>query len=199
VEVHVYKSVPRVGGLVSKTADQEIYERIIPKKQEVIQSAEEALKKVAIDYFLFRNMYRKKLLTPNPQPKLDRSNSLITLDEDTSISKPKAIKRKANTCPKKRRVDKETGLCPPGHVLKMNPHGDECCYKVRATKEGATKKKAAEPAVVLDPTQKYTTKGCPKARRPVDGKCETGFRLKLNKQGSPCCFKIPVRKPKTTQ
>lgn len=203
VVVHIYKSVPRPDGLVTETADQKIYDSIIPKKQEIIHAAEEALKKVAIDYFLFRNMYRKQALpAPTPKPTLDRSNSLITLDENAAIRKPKAKKRKANTCPKKRRPDKDTGLCPPEHTLKKNPHGDECCYKVKPPKkEGAKKttKKAKEPELVLDPNQKYPTTGCPKARRPVDGKCETGFRLKLNKQGSPCCFKIPVRKPKTTQ
>jgi hypothetical protein len=205
VEVHVYKSVPRPGGEVTVTADQEIYDRIIPAKEKNIKAAEAALKKVAIDYFLFRNMYREqKAPTPKPKPfGLERSNSMISIDEDITLKPPRKIKRKTNTCPKKRRPDKETGLCPPEHILKTNLHGDECCYRERKTKDGKpTKpKKVAEPEFVMDPTQKYTVKGCAKDRRPVDGKCATGFRLKLNKQGSPCCFKIRTAKPKakTTQ
>ena len=194
VVVNIYKSVPRKEGLVQQTADQQIYDRIIPSKQELIVAAEAALKKVAIDYFLFRNMYQKtkkpapKLPTPG---KLQRSDSLISIDDNAFIKKPPKIKRKANTCPKARRPDAETGMCKPEHVLKVNNHGDTCCYKVRGDKLKATKKK--ETPLDINNLPKSTV-GCAKARRPVNGKCEEGFKLKLNKKGSPCCFKIRVSK-----
>lgn len=200
VVVNIYKSVPRPGGLVEKTADKEIYDVIIPRKQELIQAAEAALKKVAIDYYLFRNMYQKK---EKPAPKLPtpgklvRSNSLISIDDDAPIRKPPKIKRKVNTCPKPRRPDPETNMCPPEHTKKVNNHGDECCYKVRKSTKPKVTKKPKSPTI--DPTNLPTgTKGCPKTRRPVNGTCSEGFRLKINKQGSACCFKIPVRKPKSS-
>lgn len=198
VMVHIYKSVRVQGGLVPQTADSKIYDEIIPKKQELIEAAEDALKKVAIDYYLFRNMYQDKqrpapkLPTPG---KLERSNSLISIDDNAFIRKPPKIKRKSSTCPKPRRPDPETDMCPPEHIKKINDHGDQCCYKLRKSTMKKTKQTQPELDVSNLPTG---TKGCPKPRRPVDGKCLEGFRLKLNKKGSACCFKIPVRKPKST-
>ena len=194
VVVNIYKSVPRPGGLVAMTADQEVYDRIIPKKQELIQAAESALKKVAIDYFLFRNLYHQKnrpapkLPTPG---KLERSNSLISIDDNAFIKKPPKMKKKVNTCPKPRRPDAETGLCPPEHVLKVNNHGDECCYKARGEK--AKVKKDPTPALNVQNLPSSTV-GCAKDRRPVNGKCPEGFKLKLNKKGSLCCFKVRGKK-----
>lgn len=75
-----------------------------------------------------------------------------------------------STCPKARRPDNNTELCPPGTTKRDNPHGFPCCYKVKATTVAST---------------------CPKSRQPVNGECPPGFTLKLNKHGDQCCYKTP--------
>lgn len=115
-----------------KTCDELIYEDVIPKKRSFVHAGQEALKKVAMDYYLFRNMYGKRH-KPNPiSPILGSPLS----DSETSPwmqqlqwGKNQQVKNTVK-CPKYRRPDSENN-CPPGYYLKMNRQNEPCCYKER--------------------------------------------------------------------
>ena len=127
VTVHLYKAIPRANGGMRVTADQQIYEFIIPRKKEAIDAAEQALQKVSIDYYLFRAMYRDKL-SPIPKDRIEKS----PLNLDKAFDKPVYAKKKPSvksSCPKKRRPDPLTEECPPGLKARENKHGVMCCYK----------------------------------------------------------------------
>lgn len=178
VVVDIYKSMPRKGGDVQETCDQVIYDEIIQRKKKLIRSGEAALKKVAIDHYLFRNMYSvvkpKTPSTPGNSAKSD-----IGLDEEENVFLgAKHAQKKRNTCPKARRPTKD-GDCPEGQVLRKNNQGYDCCYK---TKGKSKIKKDNE------------TSTCQKNRKPVDGKCAEGFKIKVNKKGEPCCYKVYKKK-----
>jgi len=177
VNVHIYKitKMPR-GGTVSETCDEYIYDTVIPKKQELIAAAETAMKKVAIDHYLFRNMYAA---ARHQSPQKASQASPISIENDVQIrKKQKAAKVKTSTCPKPRQPNDE-GMCAPGYVLQKNKEGDDCCYK--ASKANVNAGETAKPAAATK---------CPKDRLPVDGKCPEGFKLKKNKTGVDCCYKV---------
>ena len=177
VMVNIYKLMPRPDGLVKRTCDQTIYEEIIERKKRLISAGERALKKVAIDHYLFRNMYADK---KHNTPKSADSHIDLGPDGDIYLFK-KNNDRKRNTCPKKRRPDKVSGVCPSGMIKKQNKQGDDCCYVER---KGRPTKTPSDPALSK----------CAKPRRPVDGACPEGFYLKDNKHGVPCCFKKRAKK-----
>ncbi len=177
VVVNIYKSKAIPRGLVERTCDDIIYDDIIPKKTKLVKAAESALKKVAIDHYLFRNMYSvAKLKTP--QSPSDSAKSVIELDRHENIPLNKKTKKSktTNTCPKKRRPDEE-GMCPDDHYKKKNKQGFECCYKVGKKKSVKTSNATG------------VKSSCPKNRIPVDGTCNEGFYLKKNKKGEDCCYK----------
>jgi len=58
VSIHVYKIIDSKSK--QPTADMKIYDILIPQKYEFVKMAENALKKVAIDYYLFVNLYSDK-------------------------------------------------------------------------------------------------------------------------------------------
>jgi len=58
VSIHVYKIID--SSSKEPTADMKIYDLLIPKKYEFVKKAENALKKVAIDYYLFVNLYSEQ-------------------------------------------------------------------------------------------------------------------------------------------
>jgi len=175
VDVHTYKLVPSKVSEYSITADQFLYDKVIPHKLEMVQFAEEALRKVSIDYFLFRKLYEGNH-APSPPPRNFR-NSPISLNQDVHIQGFRGVAQQ-NSCPKPRRPD-ANGNCPPNMTLQRNNKGDPCCYKDR--------KKAARGAAT-------EWKGCPKQRRPEDGKCADGYAVKENKHGVQCCFKQRAKK-----
>lgn len=182
VIVHIYKSVPRKENpIVKVTCDQEIYDSIIPRKEQVIKAAEKALKKVAIDHFLFRKMYMNAQSPISPIGEDRNRPSVIDIpeDEDAPLRKnPK--KQKGKTCPKKRRPNPqaENGKCPSDFpTVRKNTHGDWCCFKKDSKKKETNQEKGK-------------TSTCPTARRPDnDGNCQDGFVMRLNSHGDPCCYK----------
>jgi hypothetical protein len=162
VTVDIYKSMPRHNGLVGQTCDQMIYDVILERKKSTIRIGENALKKVAIDHYLFRDMYEdKKHKSPKYAPESD-----ISVQANIGLNY-KRINRKANTCPKPRRPD-ENGECPENMFKATNSHGDDCCYKTKR-----------QPAIST----------CPKSRQPIDNKCKDGYYIKENKANEPCCYK----------
>lgn len=188
VTVNIYKSVPRPKGLVSQTCDQVIYDIIIEKKKKLVQAGERALKKVAIDHYLFRNMYKtKKQATPKSMSGSVPSPIQLHKRDDVQLAIPK-IQKVKNTCPKKRRPDPETNICPMEMHVKKNNQGYDCCYK---DKKKAKISKATKPKE-LKQLKKKTM--CPKNRLPIDGKCSEGYILKNNKSGVPCCYKSATTK-----
>lgn len=125
VAIHLYKSVPRSKSTINMTADQKIYDVIIPQKMDEVSVAEKALKVVAIDYYLFRNMYEEKMRS---SPKTLSHISEIELSEEVELRKKGSKKPVGqSTCPPRRRPD-EAGECIEGHVPKLNKHGVLCCY-----------------------------------------------------------------------
>jgi hypothetical protein len=58
VSIHVYKIIDSASK--EPTADMKIYDTLIPQKYEFVKKAENALKKVAIDYYLFVNLYSEQ-------------------------------------------------------------------------------------------------------------------------------------------
>lgn len=186
VIVDIYKLIPRPKGLVDETCDQKIYDDIIIRKQKLIKAGESALRKVAIDHYLFRNLYvGKKLSTPKS---IDSAKSNIGLLERENIFlKNKQInKKKASTCPPKRRPDEE-GQCDSGYYKKFNNHGDECCYKNKKSKTVKNTKIITniDTGKIKKPTK------CPEDRLPdASGNCKEGFKIKINKSGVKCCYKI---------
>lgn len=133
VVIHVYKLMPREDGLVQLTGDQMIYETIIPRKEKMIASAERSLKKVSLDFYLFRNMHSEEEKTQaNVNAMLgtnSNNESVISVDPDDNLKLlRKGAKKAKNTCPKPRRPD-DAGNCPLGQVKAKNNHGDDCCYK----------------------------------------------------------------------
>lgn len=190
VIVDIYKLVPR-DGLVEETCDQKIYDDIIPKKHKKIKAAESALRKVAIDHYLFRNLYvGKKLDSPKSSSDSAKSNIGLLEREDISLKKKYFQKNKASTCPKARRPNEE-GHCNEGYYKKPNSHGDECCYKSKKNKKSSK--------VNDNETLKKSEVICPKENEPnwmkkVGEECKEGFKFKKNKSGVPCCFKIYKKK-----
>lgn len=188
VNVHCYKSVARPGGSVDKTADMEIYDEIIPDKQKNVQAAERALKKVAIDYLLFRNMYVEQQL-PSPSQQVPTPSPVsVHEDDDVKVNKGHTGRaKKKNTCPRPRRPARD-GTCPSGMVAKENKHGHQCCYKVtnrheQQRPEGST-------------TQPRNSRRgvCPKPRRPTTDAsgilmCPAGYEVRTNQYGNSCCYK----------
>jgi hypothetical protein len=127
VEVHQYKSVWSPKSSEDKTCDQIIYDEIIPRKYKFVKIAEEALKKVAIDHYLFRNLYREDI-KPSPTKAVNGALSAISIP-DMEIRR-KVVGdgvRQRNTCPKARRPD-AMGACPEGKYKKQNKNGNVCCY-----------------------------------------------------------------------
>lgn len=126
VNIHIYNLVPIPNGIVPITADQ-IIANIMIRKQEAIEIGENALKKVAIDYHLFKKMYSDKEYNSSPtNPGSAESN--ISFDKDGFVVNKKQKNANRNSCPSKRRPDAE-GNCKPDHYVKLNPQGHECCYK----------------------------------------------------------------------
>lgn len=182
VIVHLYKIVPRKGGLVQMTCDEFIYEELIPRKEKLVKAAEKALQKVAIDHYLFRRMTEDD---PEPTPESVDGPSPLILGEDAEIGVRRGV-RDGNTCPKKRRpaldFKGENPKCGEDMEARKNPAGFYCCYKQKRKTE--KNKQPSKPK-------------CPPSRVPYDdGTCDEGFYLKENKHGIPCCFKKRVVKKK---
>jgi hypothetical protein len=157
VVVHYYKSIPmhdQDERLVDETADQLIYDTIIPRKKKSVQAAEAVLKTVSIDYHLFKRMH-ENARAPSPKTPVSSPSPVDVPTDDIRVLGPKSnkTKEKKTTCPKPRRPDSD-GKCRDGFVMKLNKHKDECCYKVRVTKEKA----AVKPNVKQNVKPKKTAK-----------------------------------------
>jgi hypothetical protein len=133
VMVHLYKSIPHSTSTFSNTCDQKIYDIIIPEKKKQIDIAEKALKRVAIDNFLFRNMYEDKVHESPDQLEDGQISPLNISDDDFNLKrhKVKGVAKQGN-CPKVRWPD-DAGNCPTGMYMKENKHGILCCYKKTKT------------------------------------------------------------------
>lgn len=161
----------------NETADEKIYNIVLPKKKLRIEAGEAALKKVAFDYYLFRKLYRDSSEPLSPMmPRSADKNALSPLNiRDLDVHKAKKGKGVATSCPAQRRPDPDTNKCPRANmIVKKNKKGEPCCY---VAKRDNVKKKLT----------------CPKARRPSKGKngellCPEGKQLRNNKHGEPCCY-----------
>lgn len=174
VIIDIYQLIPRLKGELIETPDQKIY-NIIEKKKESVIKGENALKKVSIDYHLFKKIYST---LPTSSPLSSKSNSQksnISIENNMTMkNRQKKIIEKTN-CPKPRRPIK--GLCSDGYNKKINNNGYECCYKNKKIKIEKEKEKENK------------DKKCQKNKTPIDGKCQDGYHIKLNKHNINCCYK----------
>jgi hypothetical protein len=163
VNIHYYKLVHNPNGLVEATADEIIYDKIIPEKHKFVALGEKYLKKVAIDYHLFKNMYKSPRST---SPKSGNS-SISYSDEDTVVS---LRHQKEKQCPK----DKTpiNGICKEGYEIKRNKSGIPCCYKKNIS---ASK-----------------TLGCAIDTIQIHGKCPNGHAAKTKKDSVQCCKSMQI-------
>jgi hypothetical protein len=114
VHVHLYKAMPS-GGKVVKTCDQIIYDSILPSKQREIRIGEHALRSIALDKPLFKDLYDEK------DDLVDQYNVPLTAED--------VFKFKASSCPRKRRPNPFTEECPvKTPFMRLNPKKDICCY-----------------------------------------------------------------------
>lgn len=125
VDIHTYNLIPRENGMVKRTSDQ-IIASIMEKKHKQVSIAENALKKVAIDYHLFKKMYSEKTYSRSPRNP-GSAKSEISVEKDDVIAKMKE-KKPANSCPSKRRPN-QLGQCKENQYKKRNLQGHMCCYK----------------------------------------------------------------------
>ncbi len=173
VVVNIYKSVNN-----GNSCDEIIYDKIIEAKKELIKKGELALKKVAIDHYLFRNIYQDTPDNKTPEGYSGTFSDIDLNDEDNVVIHQNKKLKVRTTCPKKRRPDIITGLCRnPDEIVRLNPQKFPCCYKKKKAKK--TKN-----------TNDVETTCMPKSRRPINGKCKEGFENRVNKHGDDCCFKI---------
>ena len=126
VVIHNYISVPLdpENGLITETCDEKIYNKIIPLKDKIIKDIKKLLHKYSIDYYL----YNSKII--DSKSKSSTSSYNINLSElfSKKIKKGKQKEKKIkNRCPFMRRPI--NGICANGTILRLNIHGNECCYK----------------------------------------------------------------------
>jgi hypothetical protein len=136
VVIHYYKTIPmKTNGKVLLTADQRIYDNIIPRKKKMVELGEKALQKTAIDYYLFRKLYRNpNTLSPIPARKKGVP-SPITLDQNVRLSEKSSSNSKSERKPKcGRALVPKDGDCPEGYHMRFNNRGDACCYKTKQRK-----------------------------------------------------------------
>lgn len=67
VKVHLYKCMADPKDLDETYADNYIYEKLMPLKMAKVAAGERALKRIAIDHYLFRDLYAKNKPKPNPK------------------------------------------------------------------------------------------------------------------------------------
>ena len=130
VIIHNYISVPldREKGEIRETCDEKIYNKIIPAKDKIIKDIKKVLHKLSIDYYLYNS---------NISDMTSKSKSSSSLDINLSELFKKKIKKGnqkdknkptiKNKCPFMRRPI--NGKCSNGRILRLNVHGNECCYK----------------------------------------------------------------------
>lgn len=175
VKIHNYISLPRKNSnLILETCDQRIYQTIIPNKIKIITKINNLLRKVAIDYYLY------KKLSKSPSYKSSSSlNNLISNEDDDLYLLRRKVRTanidKSNTCPKQRRP--VNNKCNDGYEMRLNKLKFNCCYKLRKN--------------VKETSDNNNTKGiCPKPRIPVNGICPLdGYEIRINKYGKECCYK----------
>ena len=168
INIHIYKLIPSTNKkkLITETVDQKLYDIILPKKYEYVDILLTKLKKIAIDYHLF-----KKINNQNTKSPKSRSNSIIEDDDKNNVKKKKKSIKEITCMPKIRKPNKITKSCsnPLYPFKKLNKHNTFCCYKKKSIKNKTT---------------------CPKNRRPNSkGLCENNLFKKKNKHDDECCYK----------
>jgi DNA polymerase III delta prime subunit len=130
VIIHNYISVPidPETGIINETCDEKIYNKIIPAKDKIIKDIKKILHKLSIDYYLYNSEISNMKSKSN-------SNSSLSINLSELFKKKikkgnQKEKNKANIknkCPFMRRP--VNGVCSNGTILRLNAHGNECCYK----------------------------------------------------------------------
>jgi hypothetical protein len=110
-----------------ETCDEKIYYKIIPQKEKMIRKIENILKKIAIDYHLYKEL--SKTPSKDSTVKLNSSDDVLFKTVKIPGIKIPTIK---NTCPVLRRPVNDK--CPPGNIMKVNKQGIKCCYIDRKKK-----------------------------------------------------------------
>lgn len=168
INIHIYRLKLNKKATISETVDQKLYDKIIPKKYEEVETLEKELQKISIDYHLFKKMYKEDAVSPTSS-----IGSNLSVDNIDKKAKKKKKTLSKNTCyPKNRRPDKKNKICRDEKypIKRKNKHGDDCCYKNKIT---------------------INKSSCPKNRRPDEnGNCTKGLFKRKNKHGDDCCYKF---------
>lgn len=209
VKIHIYKLM-RIPDGVSLSPDEEIYDGIMPRKMAAVKAAETALKRVAIDYHLYRDLHedREWKNVPKLSARNHNAESIINLNNINNVSMKKkvSVSDKTDTCPKRKRPP-----CAMGFYAKKNKHDHVCCYKIpksgivpvqqspdmstASSSDIRVNAVANVPALINAHVKHVNVKAskassCPIPRRPIGDVCPSGFALRKNKFGIPCCYKI---------
>jgi hypothetical protein len=127
VIIHNYISVPidPENGVIKETCDEKIYYKIIPAKDKIIKEIKKVLHKLSIDYYLYNSEIS------NLKTKSNTSSININFSDlfKKKIKKGNQKEKNGikNKCPLMRRPI--NGRCPNKTILRLNVHGNECCYK----------------------------------------------------------------------
>lgn len=166
INIHIYRLKLNKKATISETVDQKLYDKIIPEKYEEVKILEEELQKIAIDYHLFKKMYKENAVSPTSS-----IGSNISIDNiEKRVKKKKKTLSKTTCNPKKRRPNKKSKTCQDETypIKRKNKHGENCCYKKLKV---------------------INTNTCPKNRRPDEnGNCSNGLFKRKNKQDNDCCY-----------
>ena len=127
VIIHNYISVPldSENAVIKETCDEKIYYKIVPAKDKVIKEIKNLMHKFSIDYYLYNSEIT------NIQSKSKSSSINVDLS-DLFKKKIKKGNQKGkngikNKCPLMRRPINDK--CPNNTFLRLNAHGNKCCYK----------------------------------------------------------------------
>lgn len=168
INIHIYKLIPSLNSkrLITETVDQKLYDKILPEKYKNVDILLNELKKISIDYHLFKKINNQNTKSPN-----SRTNSSIENDDKKTVNKKKKSSIELTCMPKIRRPNKITKECsnPLYPYKKLNKHNTYCCYKKNNTIKST----------------------CPKKRRPDEnGLCKNNLFKRKNKHGDECCYKF---------
>jgi len=170
INIYIYKLVPSINKkkYITETVDEKLYDTILPEKYKKVDVLLNKIKKIAIDYHLFKKVNNEYTNSPSSS-----NNSKIDEDDENQYArKKKKSDIKIKCAPKIRRPDIITKNCsnPLYPFKKLNKHNTYCCYKNNSI---------------------YNKTTCPKKRRPKsNGKCDNDLFKKKNKHGDECCYKF---------
>ena len=191
VKIHIYKIVGKY-----QTADMKIYDIIIPEKYNFVKKAEDAIKKVAIDYYLFVKLYSDEEFSfeEKENEKEENEGKSPIVVEEQLLGKKKHNKKEEI----KEKEEKEKKPCKEGQV--RNPISQRC-----VSIDGKLGKLILAGEMPPPPKKKGELKPCKEGqvRNPISKRCvsidgKKGKKVLADMAKSPKKSKSP-KKPQSYQ